>query len=197
MAVVYAIRNTVNDKIYIGSSIDFGVRLRMHKHQLRKNKHHSILLQRAWNKYGAQSFSIEPIEYVTNEEVLEREQVWLNFFKPEYNISTTASAPMTGKKHSLATREKYSLDRNGKKQPERTDSYRKNMSIAKGKAVQRIDFIGNVLEEFTSTKEAATAMGVSPEAIQAAIRNQYRSGKNWWKYKDAEYTPIKKRISFR
>ena len=44
---VYAIHNTVNDKIYVGSSRNIQKRFSTHKRQLRDDIHHSRYLQRA------------------------------------------------------------------------------------------------------------------------------------------------------
>ena len=41
----------VNDKFYIGSAKNIGIRLSKHILDLERNKHHSIYLQRSWNKY--------------------------------------------------------------------------------------------------------------------------------------------------
>lgn len=54
---VYAITNVANGKRYIGSTINPKKRWVTHKSTLRKGKHHSFVLQRAWDKYGENSFS--------------------------------------------------------------------------------------------------------------------------------------------
>ena len=56
MCGVYMIKNKVNGKFYIGSSVDIAYRWARHKRQLRNGNHHSIHLQRAWDKYGEASF---------------------------------------------------------------------------------------------------------------------------------------------
>lgn len=61
---VYKITNVINDKCYIGSSVDITRRWRLHKQNLRKGVHCNILLQNAWNKYGEDSFIFEILEYV-------------------------------------------------------------------------------------------------------------------------------------
>lgn len=102
--VIYVITNIVTNKIYIGSAIDVNIRWSKHKSDLRLNKHHSILLQRAYNKYGEHSFTYEVLEYVTDVKLLSAsEQKWLDFFKPEYNILNTAYNS-TGYKHSAETK---------------------------------------------------------------------------------------------
>ena len=106
---IYMIRNIINNKIYIGSAKDFKTRMYKHKSQLRRNIHHSQHLQRAYNKYGKESFSFEIFEYVKDiDKLIEREQVWLDFFKPEYNSYKIAYSPL-GHKCSNETKQKMSI----------------------------------------------------------------------------------------
>jgi len=80
---VYQIRNTVNDKRYIGGTItSFERRWYTHRTTLESGDHHCIALQRAWNKYGADAFAFEVIEEVSNEDVLSREQYWMDYYRP-------------------------------------------------------------------------------------------------------------------
>lgn len=67
---IYAIRNTVNGHLYIGSSSHLERRIRDHKRLLRRSKHHSIRLQRAWDIYGAEAFTFEIIELVPDVDLL-------------------------------------------------------------------------------------------------------------------------------
>lgn len=83
---VYRIINTVNNKIYIGSTTSgFYTRYTCHKSDLKLNEHHSILLQRAWNKYGELSFDFEILEIVESKlDTLKKEQEYLDKFE-SYN----------------------------------------------------------------------------------------------------------------
>lgn len=53
---VYFIRNKINNKFYVGHSIDISKRFLAHKSYLNRGLHHSTYLQRAWDKYGAENF---------------------------------------------------------------------------------------------------------------------------------------------
>ena len=105
--VIYKIRNVVNNKFYVGSTVNTEIRFKAHRRHLRKGKHQSPHMQAAWNKYGEDCFKFEVIEHVENpEDLLKAEQVWLNEHagKPYcYNWATDASAPMRGKKHTVET----------------------------------------------------------------------------------------------
>lgn len=87
---VYKIRNLVNDKVYIGSSIDVSKRWNDHKRLLNKNKHHSTYLQNSWNKYGEEYFDFEPLVLCNRKERFEKEQYWINYYQskdPKYGYN--------------------------------------------------------------------------------------------------------------
>jgi len=108
---IYQIRNKVNDKCYIGQSVDCVVRFYNHKVNLRKNQHDNQHLQNAWNKYGEAAF-----EFIVLQECLEDELNTLehNFISESihcYNISKD----IVGGRLSKETRMKMSLSHTGDK----------------------------------------------------------------------------------
>jgi len=113
--VIYKIRNLVNDKFYVGSTVDARVRFQAHRRKLRAGKHQSPHMQAAWDKYGEECFIFEVVEHVgTPELLLSAEQVWLDEHVGNpycYNWATDASAPMRGKKHTKEALEKTALNR--------------------------------------------------------------------------------------
>lgn len=121
---IYRITCTSTGKIYIGSAINLQSRWRVHKHGLRQNKHHSITLQRAWNKYGEQAFTFEVLELVLPPFLIEQEQHWLDTFQPfdptiGYNIDRVAGSRY-GSTVSPETRERLRQINLGKKHSEET-----------------------------------------------------------------------------
>lgn len=78
MGKVYAITNTVTGKVYIGSTVNVARRFGVHKKALLAGKHHSPLLQNAWNKYGSAAFTFDVVEEVDDDLfLLPREQFWM------------------------------------------------------------------------------------------------------------------------
>lgn len=75
---VYRIVNTTNGKVYIGSSKNIEKRFRQHQYQLRKGTHHSPLLQRSWKVHGEGSFLFEILELCAEENLVSREQFWMD-----------------------------------------------------------------------------------------------------------------------
>lgn len=113
---VYQIRNLKNQKLYIGSSSYGGglsYRWRKHQNLLRINKHHSIKLQRAWNKYGADAFVFEVLLYCDPGRCLINEQVFINDLEPAYNIAQVAGAPMKGRKHTQESKGRMGTNQSG------------------------------------------------------------------------------------
>jgi group I intron endonuclease len=113
MKAIYQILNKKNNKFYIGSSNNIENRFRSHKYKLRKNIHHSPILQKSYNKYGKNNFEFRILEETDN--LLEREQYYLDKLKPKYNISLSAYSVMLGRKHSDKTKKLFSRMRKGKK----------------------------------------------------------------------------------
>ena len=97
-AYIYMIINVINGKFYIGSTDDIKGRWHTHLYCLNKNIHHSKHLQHAWNKYGEEAFEfevLEEFEVEDKQEQFNREQLYLDLFKPwdsniGYNISQKA-----------------------------------------------------------------------------------------------------------
>lgn len=106
---IYKILNKLNNKSYIGSAVKISGRWGNHRKRLRENWHHSIYLQRAWNKYGEENFEFIIVEECAKEILLEREQFYIDTVKPEYNMSKIAGNCL-GFKHSVESNLKKSLN---------------------------------------------------------------------------------------
>lgn len=104
---VYQIKNTISRKSYIGSTVKLSNRRNIHVRDLNKNRHHSKHLQSAWHKYGESAFEFIVLEMVVPEELIEREQFFIDMLLPEYNTSPTAGSPR-GVKHTLEARRNMS-----------------------------------------------------------------------------------------
>jgi len=108
---IYEIRHVESGKRYIGSSIHVKKRFKAHKSMLRNGSHHSPHLQNAWDLYGKEAFQFSVLEECSKDVLLEVEQRWLDeteVYLPEngYNISQDATAVMTGRTHTEASRQK-------------------------------------------------------------------------------------------
>lgn len=93
--VIYLILNLITLKFYLGSASNFHKRKLDHLRFLRKGSHHSQFLQRAWNKYGEDSFVFIPV-YSGIDDLKEIEQRYLDFYFEHhremiYNVSPCSS----------------------------------------------------------------------------------------------------------
>lgn len=110
---IYRIRNLINDKCYIGSSINIKKRWTNHTIHLNKNRHVNPHLQNAWNKYGKNNFRFEIVEEVSTARLADIEQLYLDIIQPfpnfYYNIGYDSVAASRGKHHSEETKKKMRL----------------------------------------------------------------------------------------
>lgn len=100
---IYEILNTVNGKRYIGSSVNIVQRWHLHRSHLSQGVHHSVVLQRAWDKYGEKVFAFHPLMLLPSVDLILWEQQYLDEFAPAYNICKTAGNCL-GVKHTAETR---------------------------------------------------------------------------------------------
>lgn len=61
MRGIYKITSKINNKVYIGESLDIRRRWEEHIEDLNKNEHHSYKLQEDWNEYGKDNFEFYQI----------------------------------------------------------------------------------------------------------------------------------------
>lgn len=60
---IYIIRNTINNKCYVGQSVDYKTRFRKHKEEARRNNfHYKSYLYNAMNTLGIENFYVELLE---------------------------------------------------------------------------------------------------------------------------------------
>lgn len=96
---IYQIKNVINGKRYIGSTVNLNQRFKDHKKLLRANKHPNKHLQSAWLKYGETKFTFELIEKTNIEELILKEQYYIDLYsthnrKIGYNLSKTAGTTL-------------------------------------------------------------------------------------------------------
>lgn len=117
MVYIYQIKNLINNKIYIGSTIrPLYKRKYEHFSELRNNEHCNTYLQRSFNKYGEENFSFTiletlkfPKEYsklLISEYLVCRELYLVNLFNAAYNIRKETTTGNTGYNHSEENKDK-------------------------------------------------------------------------------------------
>ena len=195
--VIYKITNIINNKVYIGSAIYYASRKGEHLSKLRRNIHHNKHLQASFNKYGEDNFKFSIIEYCNKENLIEREQYYIDNLKPEYNCLKIAYSSI-GYKHSKETKEYLSSKFKGMQRSLGRvlgkDSKRKQ-SLAKSKPVLQYDSNMNFIKEFESAKVAAIELFNNSQrrtGIRDCIRGRTPKAFGFiWKEKKFEMERIK------
>jgi hypothetical protein len=90
-AGVFQVRNTMNGKILLGSSLNLEGPLNSHRFMLRIGRHRNASLQEEWNEYGEHCFAFEILETVKisddpgfdiGDELTLLEEIWLEKLQP-------------------------------------------------------------------------------------------------------------------
>lgn len=87
---IYAAICLKTGKRYIGSSLNGIQRSKEHIGSLNRGRHHNRHFQNSWNKHGADQFVWELIEECAEEDLLVREQFWVNHYRsaePEFGFN--------------------------------------------------------------------------------------------------------------
>lgn len=108
MTGIYKITNKINNKVYIGQSVDIMKRWRSHKYRSEHdNREYNKYLYRAFRKYGVENFSIEVLEECTRGELNDKEHYYIELFHSnddEFGYNETSGYEysqfgMSGEKH--------------------------------------------------------------------------------------------------
>lgn len=100
-AGVFQVKNTVNGKVLLGSSLNIEGSLNKHKFMLKGGLHRNKAMQDDWNEYGPENFIFEIVEVIRvkddpnfnlSDELMLLEQIWLEELQPigerGYNTNT-------------------------------------------------------------------------------------------------------------
>jgi group I intron endonuclease len=103
-AGVYLIINNITKDVYVGSSVNLSKRMVCHFYHANSTKDTKIVITRAMKKYKLENFSLAILEFCAPyiSICLELEQKWIEYYKPRYNVLTTAGSS-SGFRHSMDT----------------------------------------------------------------------------------------------
>lgn len=97
---IYFIKNKINGKVYVGSSLDINKRWIDHRYKLKYENHINKHLQASWKKHGAHNFEFiveKDLTGQTEEQILAEEQTYIDKLwdggKNCYNMSRVADKP--------------------------------------------------------------------------------------------------------
>lgn len=104
---IYMWQNKLSGKIYVGSAKNIRNRLMVYYNINSLVRATTMAIYRAILKWGYSSFSFSVLEYCEIEDLIQREQYYIDTLKPEYNIAPTAGSTL-GRLHSEKAKEKIS-----------------------------------------------------------------------------------------
>lgn len=168
---IYQIKNLLNGKVYIGSAVNLRSRWSGHRSRLGKGRHHSRHLQSSWDKNGPEAFEFSVLEYCEAGVLLEREQLFLDSRRPEFNICPTAGNSL-GRRHSAETKQKISARKAGLKLPPRSDKYRETLSAS----LRGIPKPAHVMAALQEGRRNAVYTDEKREKTSNSLKKAYESG---------------------
>ncbi len=203
-SVIYRWVNNINNKSYVGSAKYLNNRLNIYYSPTALKKileRSSSAINSALLKYGYNNFKLEILEYCEQDQLIKREQYYIDLLKPEYNICKTAGSTL-GKRHSESTKENIKNSTTGKNHRlfGKHHSYETRKNIGKalklsnriyimpkmrfetklklslvsiGVNVKVFDKENNFIKEFPSINSAAKYYDVSSTTISKAIKKRY------------------------
>jgi hypothetical protein len=180
---IYCLVNTDNQKKYVGSSKNIYQRLQKHRAYLRKNIHENKKLQNSWNKHGEGSFQYYILEFCSEEQLLEREQFYIDTLKPWYNLVLEVK------------RLTFSKESRDKMSKSRIEGFKKGTVKAyQEKTIHQYTLNGEYIQSFDSIKEASEKCKISCSSIHRFLSGEYKKGGNFlWSLTKEEALPPYKR----
>lgn len=154
MGWIYQIKNNINQKAYIGQTIQHNVASRWSEHIKSINSGADSHLIRAFNKYGIENFSFNVVAKIPNEELDSTEVLEIsnrNSLSPNgYNIRNGGSRG----KHSPESIDKMKETHTGKQHTEETKEKLRQINLGKKHTQESIEKMRIALLGKPKTKEA-------------------------------------------
>ena len=189
---VYMIYSNIDKKLnYIGSSININQRIRNHYLEIINLRHNNKKMQNYFIKNGLDNFKYDILEVVDIENLIEREQYYIDKFNPYFNVLKKAYSNLgykhteetklliskinTGRKMSYDQIQRGVIARKGQKTSKgcrRTDEFKQNLSKIKKKKVIYNDNI------YDSLIELSNELGIKYQTLYAMITNRNKNKLN-------------------
>ena len=156
MVGIYSITNIINEKKYVGQSVDVKSRIRNHRWALRHNRHENDHLQKSFNKYGEDSFRFDIICECEESRLDDLERFYIalyNCINPNFGYNSETGGSLN--KHlSEASRAKMSKMRSG----ENSGMWGKKHT-EETKAIMREKALGRPMSEEAKLKSSKSHKG--------------------------------------
>lgn len=172
---VYCIKNLLNNKSYVGSSINIKLRLQRHKNLLKNKKHNNSYLQNSWNKYGEEYFSCYILEVCNESDLIIKEQKWVDILG-EYNITKEVI------RNTPSEESKIKMSNTRKARIASGEIFKTNT-----KKIKKYSLKGEFIKEYDTIKSASVENNVSTDQIRRVLKGINSTAKGFqWKYSNSE-----------
>ena len=204
MAYIYKITNLMNNKIYIGKTLNtIKKRWKEHCFDYLTRRGEKRPLYSAMKKYGIENFKIEEIEECPDEIISEREKCWIEYygsFKYGYNAtrggdgkpyldydliySTYKNVKNIKRTAEICNCHEDSVQKIIKQKGITQEEILENKRTNSSKKVAMIDKVtGEILKVFIGTWEAGRFLGKRHQHIQQVCTGKRKSAYGYfWKY---------------
>lgn len=155
---VYIIKNLINNKVYVGGSVNIKARFIKHRTELKNRIHSNKYLTEDYHNYGFSNFEFTIIELCSKEDLVNREAFYLNKYNSVsrdfgYNLSVPKTNPFV--KRSDEYSEILSKGKRGtvpKNYPEMIKARWKGVNVY-------VD--GKLFKSFDSLRQAEIYLGIA------------------------------------
>lgn len=177
---IYRIICMITGMSYIGQSKNIDKRIEVHFKKLILGKHSNKHLQSAFNLYSAENFVAEIIEVCSVDDLIDREQFWIDNYGFEnlYNMRPAAGSNLGHKWTDESKRKQSETQRKAMKGHIVSEETRKKISIArKGKSLSEEHKAKIGLAHKNMRKPSTRKGKKTPELTKAKISE---SVKKYW-----------------
>ena len=169
MVGIYMIRNKINNKVYIGQTINIDNRWMQHRSRLKCQSHENKHLQSAYDLYGKDAFEYILLEECEENELNDKEKFYIKYYDSYYSgyNQDFGGQGCSGYTHS-------------------EEEILKMRYIQNPKAILQLDKELNIVNEWISCSHAGKTLGFSARSIKACCNRENRQktiGGFYWIYK--------------
>lgn len=163
---IYAIKNTNTNQYYVGSTVNYWKRIKDHKNRLKRNCHHSYLLQDDYN-ICSNCFDFLILEKVVDSKnLIKQEQEWIDKLNPYYNICKIADRSLGVKRRDI-TKKRKSESEKGRKHPEWRNKIKSESQRGENHWTKHKKFSEDSKKKMSESQKKLYEMGYeNPKAIK-------------------------------
>jgi len=183
----YSFRNSLDNKKYIGSSINLYKRHNDHLYSLRAGTHSNKHFQNAFNIYGLENLEYNILEYIDNNQLIKKEITSLQFRKKVFDIEQIYLDKYFAQEYIKNIKDKRFFKLLYNKSVIANCNYELNI---KAKEVHMYSKEGLYLDSFLNSHIAEICTSIDSAIIRRCCHKEYSSGGGFlWSFKKLSNIP--------